>query len=116
MGSISLASEYQEVDIRGIDKADPEQIVSAWARFGRAGLGALEHVDPAVAADALLSASQNVETEGDESEIDDLDETLPNVVINGLTVTNAFDLIALSGVLGILSIQIKHSRSRAEKN
>jgi hypothetical protein len=67
MGSISLGSEYQEVDIRGIDKTDAEQIVSAWARFGRAGLGALEHVDPDVAANALLSASQNSETEGDES-------------------------------------------------
>lgn len=33
-------------------------------------------------------------------ETDDQEDTLPHVVINGLTVTNAFDLIALSGVMG----------------
>jgi Calcineurin-like phosphoesterase len=67
MSPITLGSEYQEVDVRGIDKTDAEQIVCAWARLGRLGLGALAHVDPSVAADALLSASQNMEVEGDES-------------------------------------------------
>lgn len=47
--------------------------------------------------DPISPTFQSIE----EEERDEHDDSLPNVVINGLTVTNAFDLIALSGVLGI---------------
>lgn len=67
MGSITVASDYQEVIARGIDRPDAELIVAAWARLGKGGLGALEHMDGDVAADALLSASRNLEGEEDES-------------------------------------------------
>jgi serine/threonine protein kinase len=54
---------------------------------------------------AIPPSFQSIDEEGAENlhhsqESDEPDEReLPNVVINGLTVTNAFDLIALSGVL-----------------
>jgi serine/threonine protein kinase len=58
---------------------------------------------------AQPSTFQSIEDE-DTSEAEDHDSSLPKVVINGLTVTNAFDLIALSGVLG----QTKQKRNENE--
>ncbi len=67
MSTITSSSDYQEVPIRGIDRADAEKIVAAWATLGKDGLGALEKTDSDTAVDALLSAAQNEESEEDES-------------------------------------------------
>jgi hypothetical protein len=66
MGSITVASDYQEVSVRGVDAADAALIVGAWARLGKGGMGALESMEIDAAAHALLRASENLESEEDE--------------------------------------------------
>jgi hypothetical protein len=66
MGSITVASDYQEVIARGLDRPDAALIVAAWARLGKEGLGAVANLDSGAAADALLSFSRDLEGEEDE--------------------------------------------------
>jgi calcineurin-like phosphoesterase family protein len=66
MGSITSASNYQEITVRGVDRNDAALIVNSWARLGKSGMGALGDTDPDAAADQLMDASTNSEGEGEE--------------------------------------------------
>lgn len=61
MGSITVASDYQEIFARGINRLDAELLVTAWAHLGKKGLGALDQMHISDAADALLNASRDQE-------------------------------------------------------
>jgi hypothetical protein len=65
-GSITAASNYQEITLRGVDRSDAVLIVNSWGRLGKSGMGALGDTEPSLAADQLIDASINLEGEGDE--------------------------------------------------
>ncbi|HEY8097420.1 MAG TPA: metallophosphoesterase [Methylobacter sp.] len=66
MGSITVASDYQELTCHGISPLDASLIVNAWAHLGKKGLGALAHIPLSDAADALLKASRDTENDLEE--------------------------------------------------
>jgi predicted phosphodiesterase len=66
MGSITSATDYQEIIIRGIDQEDAHLIVASWAQAGRLALGDLQHVPLDTAADALMTASKTLDDHEDD--------------------------------------------------
>jgi tetratricopeptide (TPR) repeat protein/predicted MPP superfamily phosphohydrolase len=66
MHKINLSSDYQQIDVRGINEVDAKLIVSAWSQFGKAGMRELGNLDVQKGTDVLLRAARNQETDKNE--------------------------------------------------
>lgn len=63
LGHITGASDYQEISLKGLDKGDASQLVTAWQQFGKDGMRNLFGIDPEAAVDQLSAASYDEEAQ-----------------------------------------------------
>ena len=66
MHKINLSSNYQQIDIRGINEVDARLIVSAWSQFGKAGMRELGNLDVQKGTDVLVRAARTEESDKNE--------------------------------------------------